>query len=319
MHRGLPHPGRLVLKQQRCSRAAVASLASRGLVLLACLSPRAGFGAEASTTAAPPPPLATAALWHREWPTFSWWEGAATVAAGAGTLLLFSLEVPTDPRWEGGILFDDAIRAGLRADSKQTRETVLRLGDIPYFTAPLLPLLVDPLIVAWAVHGDSKAAVNMVGMGLQAFSYTGFLSFVSTRVSRRERPDSRYCRETGDPDPDCQEPTDTESFWSGHTSMVAASAGIVCANHRAMPLWGHPVADASACVLAAAGAATTGITRLVGDRHYATDVLLGYGVGFGIGYAVPTLLHYAHGSGEASLSLRPGPCRGGCLTLAGSF
>jgi membrane-associated phospholipid phosphatase len=37
---------------------------------------------------------------------------------------------------------------------------------------------------------------------------------------------------------------------------------------------------------------TTGLLRVIGDRHYVTDVLAGQAIGFGFGYTMPTLLHY---------------------------
>ena len=48
----------------------------------------------------------------------------------------------------------------------------------------------------------------------------------------------------------------------------------------------------------------------MGDRHHATDVIVGSLVGFGIGYGVPTLLHYlpygyARRARSAGLSIRP--------------
>jgi membrane-associated phospholipid phosphatase len=39
-------------------------------------------------------------------------------------------------------------------------------------------------------------------------------------------------------------------------------------------------------------ATSDGLLRIVGDRHYATDVLAGAAIGFGFGYGMPTLLHY---------------------------
>jgi membrane-associated phospholipid phosphatase len=155
-------------------------------------------------------------------------------------------------------------------------------------------------------------------IGLEAFAFSGLTSFVSTRVSRRERPDATQCKRDN-PDGSC--PGDTESFWSGHTTISATSAGLVCANHARMPLWGHPVADAGACVLATSSAVATGVTRIAADRHYATDVLAGFGLGFGIGYAVPTLLHYTRDKDSTvSVSVTPGsPCTGACLKVAGTF
>jgi membrane-associated phospholipid phosphatase len=255
-------------------------------------------------------------MWRSDWPTFSPVEGVATVAAGAGTLTLLMLKPPRDPRWEGGILFDDAVRGQLRLSSERARQRARSLGDLPYYAAPVIPLLIDPLIAAWLVRGDTKAAFNLGAVGLEAFSYAGLASFISTRISVRERPDSLECRRHK-PDGECER--DTEAFFSGHTTIAAASAGIVCANHRAMPLWGSRAADVGACALATTGAVATGVSRLLSDRHYTSDVIVGFGVGFGFGYAIPTLLHYARRKNDVSLSLAPGgPCAA-CLKLAGSF
>lgn len=253
--------------------------------------------------------------WRDRWPTFSWVEGLATVAAGAGTLALALQPPPQEARWQGGILLDNAVRGALRLGSASGRQRARSIGDLTYRTAPAIPLLIDPLIVALAVRGDSKAAVNLAGVGLEAFSYAGLLSFVSTRISARERPDISECRRQNPDGGGCG--ADTQSFWSGHSSIAATSAGLTCANHRNMRLWGHAVADAAACVLTSGAALTTGVSRIAADRHYATDVLLGMGVGFGIGYAVPVLLHYSRGKPGMTLSLAP--CTGRCLSLSGSF
>lgn len=254
-------------------------------------------------------------MWRESWPGVSWIEGTATVAGGAATLVLFLQAPPAEPRWQGGILFDDAVRRGMRLESASARQRVRSIGDLPYYAAPVIPLLVDPLLVAWGIHDDPKTAANLAFMGLEAFSYTGLLSFVSTRTARRERPDSAECRRQHPDGGQCG--VDTEAFWSGHTSIAAASAGLVCANHRYLSLWGPPAADVAACVWAAGGALLTGVSRLSADRHYATDVIVGLGVGFGVGYAVPVLLHYSRNSTE--VTLRMAPCAGGCVSVSGSF
>lgn len=263
-----------------------------------------------------PPGEPDHSLWRDSWPTFSWLEGAATVAAGAGTLALALNPPPDDPRWQGGILFDDATRDAVRLSSQRARKTARTVGDWPYYTAGVIPLVIDPIFVAWLGHGDGKAALNLGLMGLEAFSYAGFLSFVSTRLSVRERPDSSECRRQ--PGADCE--VDTESFWSGHTSIVAASAGLVCSSHRYMALWGGSVLDAGACVLATGGALTTGISRIMADRHYASDVLVGGLVGFAAGYAVPVLLHYERRRPGITVSIQSNAqCPGGCVGVAGTF
>jgi membrane-associated phospholipid phosphatase len=240
------------------------------------------------------------------------------VSAGALTAVLALRPQPQKPRWSGGILFDDKVRDGLRLDSDAARQRVRRVGDMTYYAAPLLPLIVDPLLVGLVGRGDGKAALNLELIGLEAFSYAGVTSFVSTRISVRERPDATECRRQHPDGVGCA--PDTEAFWSGHTAITAASAGLVCANHQYMPLWGSRAADASACVLAATGAIVTGVTRLAADRHYASDVIVGLGVGFGFGYAVPVLLHYSRKKPGFSVAIQPDAFGSGAsLNVAGAF
>jgi membrane-associated phospholipid phosphatase len=242
---------------------------------------------------------------------------ALSAAAGALTFALALDSPPTDPRWRGGILFDDAVRRGLRLDSASARRTARSIGDLPYYLSGALPLVLDP-VVAWGIHGDSRAAANIELMGLEAFSYTGLLSFVSTRVSVRERPDTTECRGPHRDGAGCE--NDTQAFWSGHTSIVAASAGLVCANHRYLALWGHPWADAGACVLASSGVLITALSRLVADRHYASDVIVGTGVGFAFGYGVPILLHYGKSVPPVRVGFRSDAWGGGAmLELSGEL
>lgn len=237
------------------------------------------------------------------------------LSAAGGTLALSLMAPPTEPRWTGGVLFDDGVRDALRLSSPGARQAARRIGDYPYWFAAALPLVADPL-VALTVAGDARAAGNVTLIGLEAFSYAGLLSFISTRISVRERPDSTTCREQGEAD--CE--LDTEAFWSGHTSIVAASAGVVCANHRFMPLWGGGLADAGACALASTGALVTAGSRLLADRHYATDVIVGLGVGFGLGYGVPVLLHYRYDELPAvAFDVQPLDGGGATLRLAGRF
>ena len=240
------------------------------------------------------------------------------LATGAGTGALALRTPPTEPRWRGGILFDDSVRRTVRLESPTARQRLRTVGDWPYYLSPALPLVVDPLIVSLLGRGDAKSAANLELMGLEAFSYAGLLSFVSTRISVRERPDTTECRRLHPDAANCE--LDTEAFWSGHTSIVAASAGLVCANHRYLPLWGSPLADASACALAGTGALVTAVSRLMADRHYATDVLVGMGVGFAFGYGVPVVLHYGRRKGDVRVSFQPDALGAGAVvSVAGLF
>jgi PAP2 superfamily len=297
---------------------AAALAAVRIVLLLVCLMLLPAVCQAERPEAATPSESSPPSLWKESWPTFSWPEGIATVSAGALTAVLFLHQQPQRPHWSSGILFDDAVRSGLRLDSAADRQRSRRVGDMTYYAAPLLPLIIDPLLVSLAGRGDGKAALNLELVGLEAFSYAGLLSFVSTRVSVRERPDATECRRQHPDGTGCA--ADNEAFWSGHTSIAAASAGLVCASHQYMPLWGSPLADASACALATTGALVTGITRLAADRHYATDVIVGLGVGFGFGYAVPVVLHYSRKKPGLVVTIVPETLgSGGSLSVAGVF
>jgi membrane-associated phospholipid phosphatase len=284
---------------------------------LACLlSCSLSIPARAQTSISRPPPTPEHPVeWHDDWPTFSWSEGALTLAAGVSTGFLALQTPPESPRWRGGVLFDDAVRDTARLKSAQARHVARRVGDMPYYAAGLLPLLVDPVVALWA-HGEPKTALNLELMGLEAFSYAGLLSFVSTRISIRERPDATECRRH-QPAGNC--PVDNEAFWSGHTSIVAASAGLVCAHHQYLPLWGGGAGDVAACALAATGAVVTGVSRIMADRHYTTDVLAGSAIGVLAGYGVPTLLHYTRHR-QVRVTVAPSELGDGAsLHLLGSF
>lgn len=284
-------------------------------LLFVCSAPgqaHAQAAANAAERHAPRDPL-----WRSAWPTVSWGEGGAALSAGVATAAFAVTPAAEEPRWRGGILFDGAVRGALRLSSPSERGAARAVGDWQYYTAGVLPLLADPL-VAWLAHGDSTAAVNIELMALEAFSYAGLLSFVSTRVSERERPDTTECLREQAPGVVCER--DTEAFWSGHTSIVAASAGVVCANHQFMALWGSRGADVGACIFAGSAALVTAVSRVMADRHYASDVLLGLGLGLGIGYGVPTALHYGRSRRPLLVAVRPDPLgQGALLSLGGPF
>jgi membrane-associated phospholipid phosphatase len=271
----------------------------------------------ADPNAAPAKPAAAPSLWKDAWPQFSTTEAVLTLTSGLGTIALAFVPPASEPRWEGPVLFDSALRDALRAESAERRRSIRAIGDKSYYAAPVLPLLVDAFVVSLLVRGDKRAAANLALISAEAFSYTGLVTFVALRGAARQRPDASECKRSS-PDPSrCT--NDTESFLSGHTSVAATSAGLVCANHLRMPLWGHPVADASACGLAISMALFTGTSRMIADRHYASDVLAGLTLGLGVGYAVPVLLHYSRTTRQ-ELALTADPtCGGACLALRGAF
>ena len=251
-------------------------------------------------------------LWKNEWPQFRATEGVATVASGLATLAILLIGPVEQPRWQGPILFDNAVRNSLRPDSADTRRTYKTIGDWTYRLSPLLPI-VDVVFVSAIGRSDSKLALNLGGMLLESYSYSGLMSFISTELSARKRPNADCSSEDG--------VCDTQSFYSGHSAIAATGAGLMCANHTRIALYGSPVLDIGSCVLASANALVTATTRVVADRHYATDVILGTGFGFAFGYAVPVLLHYSFGpSKDKTIVFAPDTsCGGNCIGVRGTF
>ncbi len=286
-------------------------------VLLAILSsvafvqPSAAQSNTASTSLPTPKAPEKPSLWRKEWPEFRTSEGVLTIAAGLATVAIVLIGPVEQPRWQGPILFDNAVRNGLRASDPGTRQTYKTVGDWTYRLSPLLPL-VDVFLVSTIGHSDSKLALNLGGMLAEAYSYSGLASFISTELSARERPNSQ-CNEGRE--------CDTQSFYSGHSAIAATGAGLMCANHTRIALYGNPVLDIGVCVLAATNALLTATTRVSADRHYATDVIAGTAFGFGFGYGVPVLLHYAYGpSKDRTISFAPDPsCGGNCIGVRGTF
>jgi len=132
----------------------------------------------------------------------------------------------------------------------------------------------------------------------------------------------------GLPSADCDEKRRYVSFFSGHSSVAFTSAGLTCAHHQRLPLYGGGAADAAACGAMIAVALSTASFRVLADEHYMSDILVGSAVGFAAGYGLPTLLHYGWGNpgsnsrktsvGPATVAVGAGPTPLG-LSLSGTF
>ncbi len=89
-----------------------------------------------------------------------------------------------------------------------------------------------------------------------------------------------------------------KSFYSGHAAATATMAGLTCAHHQHLPLYGGGFADLAPCLAMIGVSLGAGATRIMADRHWATDVLTGWTVGALSGYVLPSVLHYGFGGGR---------------------
>ena len=245
--------------------------------------------------------------WSSDWPRARWWEVANVVA-----LTIASEEIndrwptPTSARWKGGILFDDWARAVFRADSAQGQLTASTVGDYLYKGSVLVPYVVDNYLVALSVHRSADVALQLTLINMQSLGFAGVLTLGAERAVPRERPFPEDCGKDGnvrDPtgaiEESCGHGDDYKSFYSGHAAATATMAGLTCVHHQHLPLYGGGFADLAPCLFMIGVSATTGVTRLVADRHWASDVILGWGVGAFSGYVLPSVLHYGFGKGRA--------------------
>lgn len=238
-------------------------------------------------------------------PTLEWNEDhrrfSTAEYAIAGTLLVTSsfgrllLDVAPEANFRGGMLLDDAVRDGLVASTRDGRERADFVSDLLWHVLQAFPTVVDVALVAWLIHDSFDVAWQMLWMNIEALAFVGLINVASHAFVGRERPAGGSCDEDEEYDGICRSRGRFASFLSGHTSMSFAGAGLVCAHHQYVDLYGSEVADRAACYATLTGAALVAILRIVADRHYLSDVLFSGALGFTIGYLLPVLLHYEAG------------------------
>ena len=244
----------------------------------------------ASAPAPAPPPTSGQLQWDPDWPKFRPF-GYGLMAASASAAIAVTLLVtyPDDPRWEGPILFDGAIRDGLRARDPGVRDAIRLASDITLAVGVINTVVLESLIVPLAA-GSPEVAFQLQLMDAQAFSLNILIATLLFKAVARARPPQADCALDPEFDPLCRTGS-YASFPSSHTSTAFTAAGLSCVHHAYMPLYGGPW-DASACAGALALATATGLFRIAGDRHYMTDVLMGAAIGLSLGYVYPWLFHY---------------------------
>jgi membrane-associated phospholipid phosphatase len=210
----------------------------------------------------------------------------------------FVLKPPDEAEWTGGILFDNAARRVLRVKGATALDHVRKASDYTALSAVLLAVGVDSLTIP-LLRKREDVALQMLLMDAEAFSLSSFVTTMTYREVGRARPSYEDCQRDPNFDSLCNSGP-YSSFPSGHSSSSATAAGLSCAHHLHLELYGNKVADALACGTTSALAVTTGLLRVMGDRHYVTDVLAAQVIGFGFGYGMPTLLHYAGAYSQSS-------------------
>lgn len=242
--------------------------------------------------------------WQPSWRRTSLFEGLALIPAGVA-LVLIETQVPSPdpPTWEGGILFDNPLRDLLVGSDRGQQHTAAAISDALYLWGSAIPVIVDVGVVALGVYQDPDLALQLLLIDLQSLAVTGLITLTAEHTVGRARPYFEDCNAEGQVLDSNGEllhscgPKDSMSFYSGHTALTATIAGLTCVHHQYLALYGGGFADLAPCLVTIGVSITTGIERIVADKHWATDVIFGWGIGAAAGYLLPRLLHYDWPSG----------------------
>jgi len=222
-------------------------------------------------------------------------------AAGAGLLsmLLERPLAPADCRWCDANRFDGWARGQLRWSDAASA----RLGsDVLLVATPLLAA--GGLALAGGRAGGGRVVLDDLLVTAEAVSVAALATQVAKYAFGRRRP---YA--WADPSAAAERDADL-SFWSGHTAttFAAATAAGTVARLRGYRSWPWILG------LGMAGAAACGWLRVAGDRHWATDVIVGAAAGSLAGFGMPAWLHAPREGQGAALRVTGIP-----LGIAGTF
>jgi hypothetical protein len=235
--------------------------------------------------------------WRDEWPRFRGWEYAVTggALAGIGALVLFAGRPGAARPYRNP--FDSTLRDALTARTRTGRDHARLVGDVGFRILNVYPYF-DSLVIAGLAHGSGDTALQTSLINTESLAIAGFVSIGFERLIGRARPSAEECAKNPSHERFCGDADRYSSLLSGHTAIAFAGAGLVCAHHGNLPLYGQP-GDTAACMTAFGLAISSGVARVVNDRHWSSDIVLAAALGTTAGYVLPVVLHYTPNSGAA--------------------
>jgi membrane-associated phospholipid phosphatase len=192
--------------------------------------------------------------------------------------------------WTGPVLFDRDAQNTLRVNSPGARSIAHQTSNVLLAGTALQAMLIDPWLVAGWIHGRPDIAWQLTVINAEAFGLTEFSNRLAKELVSRERPYGETCDPSDD---NCRTEARNRSFFSGHATASSTFAGLTCAHHQRLALYGSFAADLGACLGSLGASVGTGMLRIASDNHWASDVLLGHLVGFSTGYLLTSALYYA--------------------------
>lgn len=223
---------------------------------------------------------------------FQWPDAAQTgVTLGLYAYVELGMAHPSQGRWQSPILFDEGVRDALLAPSRAGRHTAAVVSDVTWYVPMLLPWLEGIGLPLFTDHWNHEVAFQLTALNAQAVSVVALLTRAGHKIVARARPDLEPCSKDPSYNDKCFGGP-YAGFPSGHVSAALVGAGLSCAHHSYLPLLGGGAGDAAVCITATAMGVTSGVARIAADRHYVSDVIAGAVLGWGVGFAMPALLHY---------------------------
>lgn len=271
----------------------------------------------AMQTAEPPPenvalppaaatvtPAAPQLTWDPAWGRVGTADYVITGVAGAAAIGLAVLKPPKD-KADKYILFDRGARDALGFNALEDRFRSRDVSDVLLSLETTWPIFVDSIITAYGMRNSPDVAWEMAVIDVEALAISAALQQLSTTFVGRPRP---YVAECGDRIPsdanDCVRSSRFRSFYSGHTSLAFTGASLICAHRAHHELFGGGW-DTAACVTGYIAAATTGVMRIAGDVHHATDVVAGAIIGTAVGLGIPALHYRRRDRSEVDVNIYP--------------
>lgn len=215
----------------------------------------------------------------------------ALVAAASASAISAHAGAQPRPRWAGPLAIDRDASAVFRARDESVRRAADRVSWVIVGGLMAAPLAVDA-----RATGERNASPLVVGEGLLSlaipYASTALVGFAAKYLFARERPFatreglSRRCVR-GD-EAGCEWDRNG-SFPSMHSALGFAAAGALCVH--SMRAIGTPALDALTCASATFSATIAASLRMVADRHYVTDVIVGSLLGLTLASALTWTLH----------------------------
>jgi membrane-associated phospholipid phosphatase len=191
----------------------------------------------------------------------------------------------------------------LRADSASGRKRADTISSV-LVGLSATQLMFDAWLVAAGIHKQPDVAWQMTVIDTETYGLSELAVTITKALVGRERPYAENCDSGAGSD--CNSSNRNLSFYSGHANSTSTFAGLTCAHHQKLALYGSFAADLSACLGSASAALASGLLRISADKHWWSDVLVGHAVGFSAGYLLSWGVYYRDnesGADDASRSV----------------